>query len=188
MRARGTSGPSTPGTSDGTSDRAIWERSRETEAAAEETERFLDIAGFVDHRLDEDERERVAALIAHDPLAAADAAAARALMAAPMPSISGGMIDRAVALVDAVGAADVVETTGEVVAFPQRRDRSHGWLGAAGWSSLAAGILLASWLGFNLGRDLPGVTTVSRPYDDTAAGELLDPAPLLPRDATDGSI
>jgi anti-sigma factor RsiW len=176
MRARGTSGPSTPEISD----RAIWERSRETEARPEETERFLDIAGFVDHRLDEDERERVAALIAHDPLAAADAAAARALMAAPMPSVSGLMIDRAMALVDPV------ETSAEVVVFP-RRDMSRSWRGAAGWSSLAAGIVFASWLGFNLGSNLPGVTTVNRPYDDTAASELLDPAPLLSRDVSDGS-
>ena len=74
MRGRGTSGPSRPGTTD----RALWARGQKTEANPQETERFLDLAGYVDRWLDDDERERVAALIEHDPLATADVATARA--------------------------------------------------------------------------------------------------------------
>jgi anti-sigma factor RsiW len=147
----------------------------------EETERFLDLAGFVDRWLDEDDRERVAALIARDPDAAADAAAARALRAAAMPSVGDAIIARAVAL------ADPAATRGEVVPFPAHHAQPRGWRGAATWSSLAAAILLASWLGFDLGSDLPGVTTVTRSYDDVSTSELLDPAPLMLREFTEGS-
>jgi len=177
MRARGTKGPARPGTSD----RAVWERSREAEASPEESELFLDLAGFVDRWLDDDERERVAALIAHDATAAADVAAARALLTASMPSVSEGIIERAVGLVE------VAEAESEIVAFSARRTELRTWRGAAGWSSLAAGIVLASWLGFNLGSDLPGVTTIARPTEDAVAVDLLDPAPLISRDTGEGS-
>jgi len=177
MRARGTSGRRPPGSSD----RALWRRSQGVEATPEETERFLDLAGFVDGRLDEDDRARVSALIAGDPAAAADAAAAVALLALPMPSISERSIERAVALVG------IVAPRGEVVSFPPRQKVHRAWSGTARWSSLAAAIVIAGWLGFDLGSDLPGITSVSRPYDDSSANELIDPAPLLLRDFSDGS-
>jgi anti-sigma factor RsiW len=177
MRARGTKGPARPGTSN----RALWERSRETEASPEETERFLDLAGFVDRRLDDDDRERVAALIARDATAAADVAAAQALTTAQMTSVSDAIIERAVGLVG------VAAPRGEVVTFPPRHAELRSWRGAAGWSGLAAGIVLASWLGFNLGSNLPVVTTAGRSADDAVAVDLLDPAPLISRDAGDGS-
>src|SRR5258708_24506873 len=69
----------------GTPDRTLWRRSRVIDASRTETERLLDLAGFVDGRLDDDERERVAALIAANPPAAADSAAARVLLRAPLP-------------------------------------------------------------------------------------------------------
>jgi anti-sigma factor RsiW len=177
MRAQGTSGSRRADLTD----REVWERSQRTEVSAAETDRFLDLAGYVDHWLDEDERERVAALIAHDADAAADAATARALRATMMPSVSDAMIERAIAL------ADESATRGEVLSFPAPRPERRTWRGAAGWSSLAAAIVLASWLGFNLGSDLPGVTTASRPYDDVSTSELLDPAPLMAREFTDDS-
>jgi anti-sigma factor RsiW len=176
MRDHGTSGPRPSGSDD----RTLWERSLETEASPEETERFLDLAAFVDRRLDEDERERVAALLARDADAAADAAAAIALRALPMPSVSEAIIARAVELPDAL------ESLGHVVPFPNRQPAMRTWRGAAGWSGLAAAIVLASWLGFNLGSTIPG-TTNARAYDDASAGELLDPAPLLLRDFSEGS-
>src|SRR5580704_12302736 len=177
MRARGTRGPLPPGTTD----RALWERSQNTEAPSEETERFLDLAGFVDRCLDEDDRERVAALIARDPDAAADAAAASALTAAVMPAVSEAMIARAAALLDPP------TTHGEVVSFPIPQIRRQAWRGPATWSSLAAAVVLAGWLGFDLGSDLPGITSTVRSYDEASASELLDPAPLLLRDLTEGS-
>ncbi|HEV2301909.1 MAG TPA: hypothetical protein VGR91_10110, partial [Stellaceae bacterium] len=64
-------------------DRALWRRSLATEAPPDEAEHFLDLAAFADDRLDDDERERVAALLT--PEAAADVAAARAPLAAAAP-------------------------------------------------------------------------------------------------------
>jgi anti-sigma factor RsiW len=176
MRA-GTSGslpPSTP-------DRTLWRRSREVEADPAETERFLDLAGFVDGRLDDDERERVFALIGSDPLAAADAEAARTLITAAIPAASGAVVSRAAALVDPERAS------GEILAFPQRLPRPRLWPAAASWSSLAAAIAFACWLGFDLGRDLPGLASFTRPSDDLGASELMEPAPLALRDAPEGS-
>jgi anti-sigma factor RsiW len=177
MRAQGTGGSRRADFTD----REVWERSQRTEITRAETERFLDLAGYVDRWLDEDECERVAALIESDPDAAADVAGARALRATMMPSVSDDMIARALALPDALTA------NGEVVPFPAAQAPRRAWRGAASWSSLAAAVLLASWLGFDLGSDLPGVTAVSRPYDDVSASELLDPAPLMLREFTDGS-
>ena len=161
MRARGTSGRRPPGSPD----RALWRRSRETEASPDESERFLDLAGFVDGRLDEDDRARVGALIAGDAAAAADTAAAVALLALPMPSVSERSIERAAALVD------LAAPRGEIVSFPPRPSPHRLWRGTARWSSLAAAIVIAGWLGFNLGSDLPGITSFSRPYLRRRLGE-----------------
>jgi anti-sigma factor RsiW len=177
MRALGTSGPLPPGAPE----RILWRRSQEIETNPAETERFLDLAGFVDGRLDDDERERVAALIAGDPLAAADAEAARALLTAAIPDAGGDIVSRAAALLDPAQAG------GEVLAFPQRLPPSRLWPAAAGWSSLAAAIALACWLGFDLGRDLPGLASITRPSDDLGASELIDPATLALRDGAEGS-
>src|SRR5436853_6445930 len=62
-------------------DRALWQRSGMTDAAEDDAERILDLAGFADGLLDADDRERVAERLAGDPLAAGDVAAARALAA-----------------------------------------------------------------------------------------------------------
>jgi anti-sigma factor RsiW len=177
MRARGSNGARPPGAPD----RTLWRRSQEIEASAAETERFLDLAGFVDGRLDEDEHERVAALIAGDPTAAADAAAARVLLTAPIPEVGGEVVARAAALVDPA------QSGGQILAFPQRRPQPRLWPAAASWSSLAAAIAFACWLGFDLGGDLPGIASISRSSDDLGATELIDPAPLALRDFSEGT-
>ena len=43
-----------------TNDRALWQRSRETNMTPDEAERFLDLAGFADGRLDVEDRARIA--------------------------------------------------------------------------------------------------------------------------------
>jgi len=177
MRARGTGGPIPADEPD----RALWRRSQGIETAPAEAEQLLDLAGFVDERLDDDERERVAALIASDPTAAADVVAARALLAASIPAASTDVIARAAGLVDPDQAG------GEIVAFPAPPRQPHHWYVAARWGSLAAAIAFASWLGFNLGGDLPGLASVSRPADDPGSSELIDPSPLALRDITEGS-
>ena len=177
MRARGTSGSLPPGIPD----QSLWQHRREMDAAPDETERFLDLAGFADGRLDDDERERIAALIAGDPLAAADVGAARTLSEAAIPAASGGVLARAAALIDPV------QIGGEILTFPQRSPPSRLWPAAASWGSLAAAIAFACWLGFDLGRDLPGLASIAHPSDDLGASELMEPAPLALRDAPEGS-
>src|SRR5260370_25921653 len=66
----------------GLSDNAVWQKSRLLDIPEDESERFLDLAGFADGQLDPDDRERVAEWLAGDPIAAGDVAAARALGAA----------------------------------------------------------------------------------------------------------
>jgi hypothetical protein len=165
----------------------LWRRSQDIETNPAETERFLDLAGFVDSRLDDDERERVAALIAGDPMAASDAAAARVLLAATLPAVSGAIISRAAELVGS-GASESDQASGEILAFPQQqRPQRRLWPAAASWSSLAAAIAFACWLGFDLGGDLPGIASITRPTDDLGASELIDPAPLALRDFSESS-
>jgi len=57
------------------SDRTLWRSAAAAETIEHEGERFLDLAGFADGRLDPDERDRVAERLARDPDAAADVAA-----------------------------------------------------------------------------------------------------------------
>jgi hypothetical protein len=162
-------------------DQTLWRRSQEMGANPDETERFLDLAGFVDGHLDDDERERIAALIAGDPVAAADVEAARTLLTATLPAAGGAILSRAAALIDAAQAG------GEILAFPHRLPQSRLWPAAASWGSLAAAIAFACWLGFDLGRDLPGLAAIAHPSDDLGASELMEPAPLALRDAPEGS-
>src|SRR5207247_32149 len=63
----------------GLPDAALLRRSRMVEMTPDEAERYLDLAGFADGRLDPDDCERVAEWLAGDPAAAGDIAAARAL-------------------------------------------------------------------------------------------------------------
>jgi anti-sigma factor RsiW len=181
MPDRGTGGFVPPGTPD----RSLWRQSQQIETNPVETDRLLDLAGFVDGRLDEDERERVAALIARDPAAAADAASARVLASATLPAANNDIVARAIDLIDPA------QSDGEILIVPRQRQpqpqpRRRAWPVAARWSSLAAAIAVACWLGFNLGGDLPGVASITRPSDELGASELIDPAPLALRDVSEG--
>jgi anti-sigma factor RsiW len=155
------------------------------EAKFDDAERFLDLAAFADGRLDDDDTARVAALIASEPEAAADVAAARALAGIATTSIDERVFIRAAALVD-----EPVSEPGpsaQVIAFPPRQRITRPWYSAATWSGLAAAVVCAGWLGFDLGSGLSSFTSVSRAPDDQSASEFFDPAPLLLRDFTDNS-
>jgi anti-sigma factor RsiW len=166
----------------GLPDRALWQRSRMTDASEDEAERAFDLAGFADERLDPDDRERVAEWFAGDPLAAGDVAAARALAAqvdqleaAPEPVIA-----RACALV-----GGVAPQRGMVVAFRiGRRDRSR-LRGMAGWGSLVAATAVASWLGFTLGMDTS--LWFGPAGEDGFLSEMLDPGAGFMRELTEGT-
>src|SRR6202035_829547 len=126
-------------------DRALWQRSVTAETVEDETERFLDLAGFADGRLDPEERDRVAERLARDPEATADIAAARAL-ASGGEALPAPIVERACALV-------AEPELGRVIPFPGLRLSSPTLTGIARWASLAAAVLVASWLGFALGTD-----------------------------------
>jgi anti-sigma factor RsiW len=158
------------------SDHALWQRSRVTDAPADEAARFLDLAGFADDLLDPDERERVAAVLAADPTGAADVAAAQALARIERPAGLERIVARACALVPARQFS-----TARVIPFvPGHRRVLHG---LAQWGSLAAAIVVASWLGFSMGSDTslalihPGVSS-----DTSLMPELFDPGTGFLRD------
>ena len=173
MRARGTSGMPT--------DREVWRRGREIEVVPDETEHLMDLAAFTDNRLDDDDAARVAALIAQDAAVAEDVAVARALAGGTMLSADASIITRAEALV----AEDRPEA--ELIAFPARPAMVRRWYNAASWSGLAAAIVLAGWLGFDLGSGLSATPPFGHATDEVSTSDLLDPAPLLLRDFTESS-
>jgi anti-sigma factor RsiW len=167
------------------SDRALWQRSATAETVEDEGERFLDLAGFADGRLDPDESERVAERLARDADIAADVAAARALAtrgaapeAAPAPIVA-----RACALVSEPGPE-----RGQVILVPRLRASSPTLPGVARWASLAAAILVASWLGFALGTDVSvSFGQPDQASDDGFLRDMLDPSTAFLRDLTPGA-
>ena len=158
---------------DAAADRALWRRSREADAPADEAAQFLDLAAYADCRLDADDDARVAALTAADPTAAGVVAAARALAAAVAQPPVGleRIVGRAVRLVAAAPERRVIPFA------PAPRRPLHA---AAQWASLAAAIVFASWLGFAMGSDFSHAYSYSQ-ADQTVGEEgympeLLDPS------------
>jgi anti-sigma factor RsiW len=173
MRARGTSGANPP-------ERELWRRSQGIEAPFDEAEYLSDLAAFADNRLDDDDTARIAALIARDPTAAEDVAAARALAAVEMAA-DERVVTRATALIDGARPEALV------LAFaPPPPVARRPLYSAATWSSLAAAIAFAGWLGFNLGDGLSSTSPVARSGADLSTSEALDP-PLLLRDFTENT-
>lgn len=165
-------------------DGALWQRSRGTDAPEDETERFLDQAAYADDRLDADERDRVAELLARDPEAAADIAAARAFAATEQfETPPDAIVARACALVP-----DRAAPGAEIIPFPARQRRVPGLQGMARWGSLAAAIAMASWLGFSLGTDASlSLATRGQGGDEGLLRELIEPPAGLLRDLGDGA-
>jgi anti-sigma factor RsiW len=169
---------------DRSSDRAFWQRCRVVDTPEDEAARFLDIAAFADGILDPDEYERVAALLADDPAAAADVAAARAL-ARDVNEVEGELepiVARACALLPGEPAAQ-----SRVVPFApylQRRRIVHG---LTQWGSLAAALAVASWLGFAMGSGASlALSQAPQSSEPSLWPELLDPGPGFLRDLGEG--
>jgi anti-sigma factor RsiW len=168
------------------SDRAVWRRCTELEVAEDEAERFLDLAAFAEDRLDDDERDRVAERVVHDPNAGADVAAARQLArtAAPPGPVPEHVAARACALI-----GDAAPERGRIVPFPRLRPR----LPASAqrmvrWASLAAAMLVASWVGFALGTDSSGLFGQGgQAADEGFLREFLEPSAGFLRDLTGGA-
>ena len=163
-------------------DRSLWQRCRVLDAAEDEAARFLDLAACADGLLDTEEEERVAALLAADPEAAADVRAARALAAAE-PMSAG--LERIIARASAI-STDADPELARVVPFTRWRGR-RGVEVFAEWGSIAAAVALASWLGFAMGSDTSRALREPRqPSDSTFLPELFDPAPSFLRDLGEG--
>jgi hypothetical protein len=159
----------------GVSDQAVWLRCQTVEASEDEAERFLDLAGLADERLDEDEAERVAAQL--DAAGSADLAAASTLATAnDLPAAPAAVVSRAMALVGA-----------EVVPFRPRHPVAAIWQGMARWGSLAAAIAVASWLGFDLGSAATTAYTQPAGSDAGSLADLLDPGAIPVHDLAENS-
>lgn len=158
---------------DAAADRALWRRSRDADAPADEAAHFLDLAAYAEGRLDTDDDARVAALIAADPTAAGDVEAARALAAAVAPPPPG--LERIVAR-----AVRLVAKTPERRVIPFAPARRRPLYAVAQWASLAAAIVFASWLGFAMGSDFSHAYSNSQAEqaigDEGYMPELLDPS------------
>jgi len=170
----------------GPADRELWRRSRDCDAPepseSDAAERFLDLAGFADGRLDEDEHERIAALAARDPALAADIAAARAAADETVPPASAAIIVRAAALVD--GPA---RDRGRVIPFPAWRRPQPGLRGVAAWASAAAALVVAGWVGFAMGSDASLAFGRIQSNDDPFLTEIFSPSAGYQRDLTEGA-
>lgn len=168
-------------------DPALWRRSRATDAAEDDAERLLDLAGFADGNLDPDDRERVAERLAGDPIAAGDVVAARRLAAqadrlepAPEPVIARASL--------LVGSK---KRRSNVVRFPAIRRDWPALHRIASWGSFAAAMAVASWLGFTLGMDtslsLSQGAQRGQPGEDGFFSEMLDTSPGFMRDLGEGN-
>src|SRR5438105_3663472 len=143
MRGDKANGQPSPETSGEGANRALWQRAAVTETTEHEAELLLDLAGFADDRLDPDEHARIAERLARDPVATGDVAAARALAReAVHGEVPASVIARASAL-----AGDRPAERGRLIPFPRLRRPQPTLPGLARWASLAAALVVASWLG-----------------------------------------
>lgn len=172
MRAKGAGGVAGAGTSG-------WSVWRRRSAVPDEAELWLDLAAFADGGLGARDRKRVEALLREDPDAATDVAAARALGRGVALSASGATMARAIVLFDQQTRVVQPET-----AMPGSLQLPR-WRGAASWSSLAAAVVLAGWLGFGLGSGMLEPSS-GRLFEDAMTGGSLDAAPALVRDFNEG--
>lgn len=167
--------------------RALWRRCRTSDAPADEASHFLDLAGFADGLLDEDERDRVAAQLAADPAAAGDVAAARVIADGGGAAAAG--LERIIARASAL-AAEPSSEPGLVLRFRALPARRRVLQGLARWGSLAAAIVVASWFGFAMGSGAS--LELSQPGQPSQVGsggvlpELLDPSTGFLRDLGEG--
>jgi anti-sigma factor RsiW len=150
------------------------------DADEDEAARFLDLAAYADGLLDIEERERIAALLAADPEAAADVRAANALVVAEQTA----GLDRIVARASAI-SPDTGSVSGKVVPLAPRQGRLLQ--SCAQWGSLAAAVALAGWLGFAMGSNTSlALSDHRQPSDTGLLPELFDPGTGLVRDLGEG--
>jgi anti-sigma factor RsiW len=163
------------------SDRRLWQRCRTADAPNDEA-RFLDLAAFAEGLLDADDQDRIAAWLADDPDAAADVSAARTLEGHDGP---GDEVDRVIARACAI-SPETDPARGRVVVLAQWRGRRIAQ-GFAQWSSIAAAIALAGWLGFSMGSDTSlALSAPPQPNEASFLPDLFDSGPAFLRDLGEG--
>jgi anti-sigma factor RsiW len=166
---------------DSVSDRVIWQQSRQIDVPEDEAARFLDLAAFADGLLDAEEDERVEALLAADPDAAADILAARSTKDLNQaPAELERVLTRALAILP-----EAVSPDGRVIAFVPRPGRPR-LQHVAQWGSIAAAIAVASWLGFSMGSDASLALSTPRQSSESVLPDLFDPANGFLRDLGEG--
>lgn len=163
-------------------ERELWRRCAATEIVEDEAARLLDLAGFADGVLGVDEHDRIAARLAQDPEAASDVAAARALAglgpAGEAPPAS--VIARACAVIEETPSVWIIP-------FPRRYRPEPTVSGVARWAGLAAALVVASWLGFDLGSMTSSAfSPIAQPPEDSLVRDMLDPSTGFVRDLTEG--
>lgn len=164
-------------------ERELWRRGAAAEIAEDEAERFLDLAGFADGRLDPDEHDRIAERLARDPEAAADVTAARDLTAHGRvgETAPAHLVARACALIEDRPSA-------RVIPFSRRYRPEPTVSGVARWAGLAAALVVASWLGFDLGSMTSSAfAPVVQPPEDSLVRDMLEPSSGFVRDLTEGT-
>jgi hypothetical protein len=183
---------------DGENGRALWRRSRSQEMPADDPALLLDLAAFAEGGLDPEEAACLSALVDEMPEIATDIAVARSL--AGTEGERNLLVDRVIARAASLepGAGDDAGSPGNVVEFRRPlilKPMGRGGPGRSGhrelqrfaqWGSVAAAVVLASWLGFAMGRDASSaITQFEQPSEDGLLREVFDPSTGFMRDLAD---
>jgi anti-sigma factor RsiW len=144
-------------------DAALWRRWRASGLQPGEPD-ALTLAAYAEGRLPSEEAEAVEDWLAAQAQLAEDVLAARRVRDAALPEASDAVLARAMAL---AGDGAVV------LAFRRPAARPHRWRSAAGWSAIAASLLVASLAGFAMGHDT--YLTLAGGGSAALSQELIDP-------------
>ena len=151
------------GPQDRTEEAALWCRWRSAAGRGSPVEPDpLLLAAYAENRLDPAEVDLVEEWLAAHPQAIDDVLAARQAAAAALPDSPVAVVARATAL--------LYQGDAQVLAF--RRPVAR-WRTAAAWGCMAASLVLASAVGFNLGTDV--YVNLARGTSSSLSQELLDP-------------
>jgi hypothetical protein len=173
----------------------LWRQSGSQELPADDPAMLLDLAAFAEGKLDPEEAACVAVLVDEMPELAADIAVARSL--AGTEGERNLLVDRVIARAAALDpkAGESPAVPGNVVEFRPARRGSGGGPSRTGhrelqrfaqWGSLAAAVVLASWLGFAMGRDASSaITQLEQPSEDSLLREVFDPSTGFMRELAD---
>lgn len=160
-------------------DPALARRWLDTAAAlpAPETADALTLAAYAEGRLDDAAAEAVEAALAADPALLDTLLALRQPAATAIPSIA--LIRSAQALVAPTGQASILPFRRNITAHSHSPiARARGWLA---WGTVAAGLMIVSMAGFNLG--IHTAEAFNPPAVADMTSDLLDPSGLAGDDS-----